>query len=147
MNKLNFSIVIQAPRAQVWNVMLGAESYPVWTALFCEGSYFEGAWEAGARIRFLSPSGGGMTSVIAENRLHEYLSIKHLGYIHNGVEDTESESVRSWAPAFENYSFREAAGGTEVRVEVDITAEYESYMRETWPQALAKLKEICQAQG
>lgn len=36
-----------------------------------------------------------MTSVIAENKPLEFISIKHVGYINNGIEDTESPGVKA----------------------------------------------------
>lgn len=146
MKKLQFGILIQAPRRAVWETMLGPETYKKWTAPFMEGSYYEGSWEQGERIRFLGPGGsGGMTAVIAENRPHEYLSIKHLGVVKDGVDDTESDEVKSWAPAFENYHLADEAGGTRLRVELDITDEFEQYMNDTWPLALSALKSLCES--
>jgi uncharacterized protein YndB with AHSA1/START domain len=142
--KMHFSIRIDAPRKKVWNVMLSPETYKQWTAAFMPGSYYEGSWDAGERIVFGSPDGNGMLAEIAENRPHEYVSIKHVGELRNGVEDTTSESVRRWAPAFENYTFSDAGSSTDVRVEMDVTPEYEEYMARTWPVALARLKEICE---
>ena len=46
-----------------------------------------------------------MVSEIAENKPNEFISIRHLGYIANGIEDTQSEAIRAWAPAYENYTF------------------------------------------
>ena len=54
------------------------------------------------------------------------------------------KDVRSWAPAYENYSFADAGSGTEVTVTLDTVADYEQYMRDTYPKALALLKEICE---
>jgi uncharacterized protein YndB with AHSA1/START domain len=145
MKKAHYSITINADRERVWNMMLDPDIYRTWTTPFAEGSYFEGSWNKGERILFLTPDGAGMLSVIAENRPHEFLSIEHIGFIKDGVEDTESEAVRSWAPAFEDYSLLEAGGATELRIEMDVTPEYEEFMQQAWPKALAKLKEICEA--
>lgn len=144
MNTLHFSTLIHAPRAVVWDKMLDLASYQVWAAAFFPGSYFEGSWEQGARIRFLAPGGGGMLSEIAENRPHEFISIKHLGMINNGVEDTESEDARKWASAYENYTFVAVGEDTELQVALDTVEEYEQYMRDTWPKALAELKTLCE---
>ena len=35
---LHFAVFIQSDRAQVWDTMLGPETYNAWTAAFCEGS-------------------------------------------------------------------------------------------------------------
>lgn len=147
MNRITLSTVIDAPRADVWNAMLGPETYKIWTAPFMEGSYYKGTMEKGNRIHFLSPEGEGMVSEIVELNPHEYISIKHLGVVKDGVEDTESELARSLAPAFENYIFKDAGQGTEVSIECDISAEYEDMMREIWPRALAVLKEYCESQA
>ena len=72
------------------------------------------------------------------------LSITHLGSIKNWVEDTDSPEIRSWAPAFENYSLSGVGTSTEVGIDVDVTPEFEDYMRKTWPKALGRLKAICE---
>ena len=141
---LTFEIAIHAPRARVWATMLDPETYKAWTSAFCEGSYFVGSWDEGAKIQFLSLSGDGMTAFIAENRLHEFVSIRHLGVIEKGVEDTSSEKVRAWAPAYENYRFSDLPEGCRLTVTVDTVAEYEQYMRDTFPKALALLKELAE---
>lgn len=142
MKTLHFAKTIDAPRERVWQALIGKESYKNWTAPFMEGSYFEGSWNKGDKIRFLGPDGGGMTSVIADNRLHEFISIKHIGEVKNGKDDLDSESVRRWAPAFENYSLKDVAGGTEVTIDLDVTEDFEAQMKEQWPLALDKLKEL-----
>ncbi len=136
-------ILIQAPRAHVWRTMLTPDTYMQWTAPFCEGSRYEGSWAQGQRIRFLSPSGEGMVAEIAENREGEFISIRQLGFVlTDGSEDTTSEAVRAWAPAYENYTFSDEAGGTRVQVAVDVPGDYEAWMGETWPKALQALKSI-----
>lgn len=144
MKTLTFEITIDAPRAVAWTRMLGAESYKAWTSPFGEGCHFVGSWDKGARIQFLAQSGDGMTAVIAENTPNEYVSIRHLGMIEKGVEDTTSEKVRAWAPAYENYRFADAAGGCRVTVTLDTAPEWEQYMLDTYPKALARLKELCE---
>lgn len=142
MKTLTFESVIRAPRAKVWETMLGPETYKAWTAAFAEGSHYVGSWEQGARIRFLAPSGDGMSSVIAENRPHEFVSIRHIGMIAQGVEDTTSDKVRAWAPAYENYRFEDTPDGCRVTVTLDTVEEWEQYMRDAFPKALALLKSI-----
>ena len=148
--KLHFEIVIKAPASKVWHVMLDPETYKEWTAPFGQNSYFEGSWEKGSKIRFLGESGdGGMTSEIAENIPHKFLSIKHLGIIKNGVDDTTSEEAKKWSPGFENYTFTDM--GAETKLEIDLkmvdTSKSEAMVEmfgDMWPKALQKLKEICE---
>ena len=142
--KLRFGETIAAPPARVHARMLALEDYERWTAAFCEGSTYEGSWEPGATIRFLSPTGDGMVSEIVENRPGAFVSIRHRGVIDRGVEDTSSEAIRTWAGALENYTFEPIAGGTRLTVELDTLSEYAEMMREAWPKALALLKQLCE---
>ena len=148
MEKLHYSIHINAPREKVWNTMLNDETYREWTRVFNDGSYYKGDWSEGSEILFLGPSPvdgkseGGMVSRIMENRLHEYISIEHLGMINNGVIDTTSDEVKKWTPSFENYTFEEKDGGTDLSIDVDIYEEMKQEFDEMWPKALEKLKEL-----
>jgi hypothetical protein len=143
--RIQFSIVIAAPVSSVYALMIAPESYRGWTSAFAEGSHYQGSWQKGKTIRFLSPSGDGMVAEIAENRANQFISVKHLGYIVNGVDDTKSEAIRASAPAYENYTFEPATERTKLVVDQDVTAEFESYIAEAWPKALERLKQICES--
>lgn len=141
---LTFKQTIAAPRALVWEILWGHETYSKWTAPFCDGSRFEGAWEMGSKMRFLDPDDNGMVSEIAANQPCEFMSIRHLGEIHKGDEDTTSDSVTAWAPIHENYTLKDANGGTELVVESEILASYEDYMLDSFPESLQILKTLCE---
>lgn len=143
--RIQFTVTINAPAAVVWRHVTSPASYEHWTSAFAEGSRFEGTWEQGSAIRFLSPSGDGMLSEIAESRRNEFISIRHLGFIANGVEDTTSEAVASWAPAYENYTFSAVPEGTRMVVDQDVAGEWEEHMNQAWPKALKLLKELSES--
>lgn len=145
MEKQTFQISIQASPEKVWNVIIGTETYPVWTAVFAEGSSVETDWKKGSRAFFTDGKGSGMVAEIEENIPYEYLSIKHLGEVINGVEDTTSDRVKEWAGAHENYILKDVDGGTDWTVELDITAEYADYMAQKWPLAMQKVKELAES--
>jgi hypothetical protein len=142
---IQFTAAISAPAPVVWRHVTSPESYKHWTSAFAEGSHFKGSWEQGSKIQFLSPSGDGMVAEIAENRENEFISIRHLGFIANGVEDTTSDAVKAWAPAYENYTFLTVPEGTKMVVDQDVSAEWEEYMSQAWPKALVLLKELSQS--
>jgi uncharacterized protein YndB with AHSA1/START domain len=148
MERLNFAIVIDAPKEKVWNTMLDDETYRLWTAAFMPGSHYIGEWSQGSRILFLGPGDSGemlgMVSRIKVNRPYEYVSIEHIGMVQGGKEDTSSEEVKSWAGALENYIFKDLGGKTEVLVEMDTNEEYREMFQNTWPKALARLKELAE---
>jgi uncharacterized protein YndB with AHSA1/START domain len=147
--KLHFSKQINAPKEKVWQSVIGKDTYPQWTEAFSPGSHFVGDWSAGSKILFLGPDDkgqmGGMVSRIAENRPHDYISIEHLGMVKNGVEDTTSDEVKAWTPAFENYTFDERDGTTEFKVDMDSPEEYAESFKEMWGNALDKLKALAEA--
>ena len=143
MEKLNFSIGINAPREKVWDVLWDDSSYREWTSVFSEGSYAEtDNWKEGSKVRFLGANGEGMSSLVAVNRPNEFMSFKHVGMINNGVEDNESDEVKKWAGATENYTLDGANGTTTLKVELDITPEHKEYFDKTWPKALDKVKTL-----
>lgn len=149
MQKIHASIFIQAPKEKVWNTMLSDATYREWTAAFNQGSYYKGDWSEGSKILFIGPNPdgngeGGMVSRIHENRTYEYISIQHLGFYANGIEDTTSEEAKKWTPAFENYTFTESGGMTEVSIELDTPDDYKGMFEEMWPKALRILKELCE---
>ena len=150
MEKMHFSTTINAPRKKVWDAMLQDETYRVWTSVFNpKGSWYEGDWSQGSKIRFLGPGEdgkiGGMVGRIKENRPYEYVSIEHQGLIQDGQEDTASEMAKKWAPAFENYTLKEKDGATELLVDMDINEEHKKVFEGMWPVALEKLKQLAEA--
>lgn len=149
MKTLHFSTTINAPRQKVWHTMLDDAPYRDWSSAFNPGSFYRGDWSEGSKILFLGPdpktgAEGGMVSRIAENRLYEFISVEHLGLVQDGVEDTTSELARQWAPAYENYTFRERDGATEVQVDIDVTDDHASMFEQMWPRALSRLKELAE---
>ena len=151
MKKLQFKIKINAPADKVYDVMLGfseKSTYEKWTALFNPTSTFEGSWNKGSKILFTGTDEnglkGGMVSEIAENIPNKFVSIKHKGLLVEGKEITEGPEVEKWAGGTENYSFEEAHGVTEVEVELVITEDFEDYMNQSYPQALERLKQLCE---
>ena len=144
MERKNFSISINASRAKIWDVLWSDSSYRQWTSVFAEGSRAETDWKKGSKVLFVDGAGDGMVSTIIENIPNEFMSIKHLGEVKNGIEDTASEKVKQWAGAMENYTLTEVDGKTELNVDMDIAEEYKDYFLTTWPKALQKVKQLAE---
>jgi uncharacterized protein YndB with AHSA1/START domain len=142
MTKLTFAITINAPKELVWRTMLEDETYRKWTSVFQEGSYAVTDWKPGSKALFLAPDGNGMVSRVAEHRPNEFLSLEHLGVVKAGVEDVSSAEVKQWAGARENYTLRENAGHVTLTIEMDTADDHQQYFRDTWPKALAALKDL-----
>lgn len=151
MEKKSFSILINANKKIVWDVLWDEESYPVWTSAFMEGSTVEAdkrsgseLWKKGSTIRFLGPGNEGMISSINENVPEEFMSFKHIGIVTKGKDDFDSEQSREWKGAMENYVLRSIDGKTELTVNMDISPTYLDYFTNAWPKALKKVKELAE---
>ena len=149
MERITYSISINCPVSKTYETMLDPEHYKTWTAVFNPASRYEGNWEEGSRIRFIGEdkegNTGGMLSRIKRNIPNEFISIEHYGILEGDKEITEGDKVKAFAGALENYTFKEKDGGTEVIVEFDADEEWKEYFSTTWPKALQKLKEVCEA--
>ncbi|MGF1925020.1 MAG: SRPBCC domain-containing protein [Bacteroidia bacterium] len=144
---MDFKIEINAPREKVWDVLFGEKTYPMWTSAFSEGSMVETDWQKGSKALFLDGNNRGMVSRIAENVPNEFMSIEHLGMYDNGVEDYESEHVKMWAGAKENYTLTEFEGKTALHIYMEMDeSEKNKQMIEMfadmWPKALNLVKEL-----
>ena len=140
MQKINFSTKINATKEKVWKILWDDETYRKWTSVFTPGSYAESDWKEGSKILFLDGNGSGMVSKIETNRPNEFISFKHLGEVKNGVEDTESDKVKGWAGAHENYTLKQVNGITELSVDIDMNDEYKEMFMKIFPKALEQVK-------
>ncbi len=149
MEKMKLTTVINAPREKVWHTMLDDASYQEWTKAFSGSSRYEGEWKEGAKMHFIgcdpeTGKEGGMVSVIKEVRPYEFVSIEHIGVLEDGKEVTSGPAVEGWAGAFENYSFKEVAGGTELTIDQDIQGEHKQMFTDMWAKGLESLKKLAE---
>ena len=145
MQKEQYRISIDAPREKVWNALWEDRNYRNWTSAFSPESRVEtDNWKKGSKVRFTDGKGSGMLARIAENKANEFMSFEHYGQVIEGVEDTESEKVKEWAGAHENYTLQENNGKTELIVDMDVSDQWKEYFDKTWPVALGKVKELAE---
>ena len=68
-----------------------------------------------------------------------FISVKHLGYISGGVEDTSSERLDS-CPSIRKLHFLQLGDDTKFEVDTDIEEDYVEMFSELWPKALKSSK-------
>jgi hypothetical protein len=149
MERMQFKTEIQADKAKVYQMMLEKEGYRQWTSVFNPSSDYEGSWNKGDKISFIGVNKEGkkegMVGLIKENIPQEFVSIEYIGMLDNGQEVTEGPVVEDWLGSFENYTFSGNNGQSTVTVDVDVHEQMSDYFKTTYPKALEKLKEICEA--
>jgi uncharacterized protein YndB with AHSA1/START domain len=145
---LHFEIVIDADAEKVYRLMIDEKSYAEWTHAFAAGSRFKGSWEKGSEIMFVAPSDGnvsGMISRIRENITGKFISIEHVGIVEDNKRNFSGEKVDQWAGGLENYTFTQYGAETLLKIDMHVRDDMKPYFLKTWPEALQKLKSICES--
>lgn len=144
----HFEIEINAEPAKVFSLMTDPVSFREWSSVFSANSHFKGSWSKGSGIRFIGSDKngreGGMIGRIRENIPGKFISIEYFGFIRDGVETMCGPEVDDWQGALENYTFTPTAGRTLLSIDLDVIPEFSNLFEELWPEALLKLKEICE---
>lgn len=145
MKHLEFKTQIAADKKKVWDTMLRPETYKEWVNASWPGSTYEGKWAKGENLRFISPSGEGTLATLLEQKPYENVLAEHIAVIKaDGSEDRDSDVAKGWIGTTERYTFKERNGKTDLTVAIETNPEWESMFNDGWPDALAKLKEICE---
>jgi len=90
------SIVINASKRNIWEVLTEDQYTRNWYAEFCTGSHAETDWQVGSKAIFKDASGSEMVTKITENKPCEKLSLEYLGLLINGVEDCDSGKANKY---------------------------------------------------
>ncbi len=143
--ELHFEVTIQTTAENLWNCLWQPENYQQWTSKFCAGNYYETtAFEAGSDIRFLTPNGQGMYSVIEIMEPHNLLVFKHLGEITNFENEVNSDGSQLWKDARERYEITENGSQLTLKVTVDTLEMYLAHTKQMFTDALADLKAMAE---
>lgn len=146
MKKINFTIDIHAPKQKVYDTLIDPELYKVWVHVAWPNSFYDGKWEAGEQLRFISPGNGGTAATVAEIRKGDYILLVHEAVLNPDLtQDITSDAAKGWVGTTESYRFTESNGITHLVVEMLCNPEWVSMFEEGFPTALNKLKEICEA--
>jgi len=144
MTNLEYKIHIKAPKQKVWEIMLQPDTYKEWTGASWPGSFYEGKWAENEKIKFIGKDGSGTLALIEVFKPYEYISAKHIAVLDKGKEDSDSDIAKSWVGTMENYLFSERNGETDLTVEMEVYPDWQKMFDDGFPNALKKLKEICE---
>ena len=146
MKNLTYTISINATPQKVWDTMIGQETYKEWTAAAWPTSDFKGEWKQGENLYFAGHDGSGTLATVTTFDPYNKILLTHIALLQPGsVEDRESEWAHKWIGSLEGYNFVEKNGTTDLTIDMKIYDEWEEMFNKDWPKALARLKEICEA--
>lgn len=147
MKRLHMERKFNTTQQKLWELIVDADHYRNWTKAFSEGSDFVGDWSKGSRMRFVaedeSDNENGMLSEIVESIWPEFISIRHLGLVMDGVEDYDSPSAKKWTPAFENYRLTSKEDGScTFELDQEIPDEEFDGFKESWRRAFNRISNL-----
>ena len=144
-NRLHFSIDIEAEKNKIWDALWDLDSYRDWASVFFEGSYaITNNWEEGSTVLFLAPDQSGIYSHIENHIPNKIMSFKHIGSVINGKEQPLDDEAKKWSGATETYTLTEGFKNNTLNVDIDILSEHLDFMSEKFPKALEKIKNNCE---
>ena len=143
METLRYKIEIAAPAKKVWETMLQQETYRQWVGKSWPGSTYQGKWEKGEHIKFVSAEGEGTLAEMVEVKPYAKVLARHIALLaKGGKEDRTSDFAKGWVGTTEGYEFNERNGNTTLSVTIETSAEWRDMFDEGWPAALEELKKI-----
>lgn len=146
MKTLQFTKEIKAPAQKVWQALWSESTYPLWTNAFNPGgsSLLQSDWQVGGKTLFLDGKGNGMISTIQSKKEPYEMVFKHLGEMINGVEDTGSDKVKTWAGSLEEYHLSEHNGITTLTASVQADDAWEKMMTNGFTKGLEEVKRLAE---
>ncbi len=143
-NRLHFSIDIQAEKTKIWTALWEDTCYRDWGGVFYKGSYYvTESWQEGSIIMFLAPDKSGIYSLIEKHIPNQIIQFKHVGSVIDGKRQPIDDETKKWSGAKETYSLKENGNFNTLLVEIDVLDEHVDFMSAKFPEALEQIKKNC----
>ena len=140
MQKMQFSIKIEASKAKVWKTLWGDKTFRDWGNIIDEGLYMVGEMKEGNEVQFISSvSGYGVTSMIEKLTPNEFVSFRQMA---DTKESGEQEREKEWTGGTESYELVEKNGMTSLTVNIDVPPGQKETFRIRFPKALERVKNL-----
>ena len=139
MKLLEYTIQINATPEKVWEVLFTQDNYKKWASAMNEGTYFEGTWEEGSIMKFLDPKNNGMYNLVVKNIPNKQLSMKHLGWILEGVL-----TPQNWEDSTLDYILEPNENGTLLIGKVNSLDEFVDFFNSKYPKNFENIKNLAE---
>lgn len=139
MKLLEYTIQINTTPEKVWDVLFTQDNYKKWASAMNEGTYFEGTWEEGSIMKFLDPKNNGMYNLVEKNIPNKQLSMKHLGWILEGVL-----TPQNWEDSTLDYILEPNENGTLLIGKVNSLDEFVDFFNSKYPKNFENIKNLAE---
>ena len=137
MQKMQFSIEIEAPSEKVWQTLWEDKTFRDWGNIIDEGQYMVGELAEGREVQFISAEGLGVTSVIEKLIPHEYIAFKQVA---DTMDSGKQERDKEWTGGKESFELIENNNITSLTVKIDVPPGLEEIFEDRFPKALERVK-------
>jgi uncharacterized protein YndB with AHSA1/START domain len=145
MEKLRYSIEINATKKRVWDTLWQDETFREWAGIIDPGTYMVGDLKQGNEVQYISSENGyGVTSLVEKLVAGEYLLLRHST---DTQESGKREREKEWTGGEESYSLAEKDGNTTLTVAFDVPLELEEELSTSYPKALERVKALAENQN
>ena len=141
MQKMQFSINIEASKEKVWETLWGDKTFRDWVNIIDEGQYMVGELAEGNEIQFIGGSGFGVTSLVEKLIPHEYLALRQVA---DTIDYGKQERDKEWTGGTESYELVEKNGITNLIVKIDVPPGLEEIFKGRFPKALERVKVLAE---
>lgn len=145
MKEIQFTIVINATKVRVWDVLWQDETLRQWASIIDPGTYMDGILKEGNEVQFISSENGyGVTSLVEKLIPGEFLLLRHSA---DTQDYGKQEREKDWTGGKESYTLNDVDGVTTLTVAFDVPQELEEYFKINYPKALARVKELAESRN
>ena len=141
MQKMQFSIEIEAPSGKVWQTLWDDKTFRDWGNIIDEGQYMEGVLAEGNEVQFISSEGLGVTSFVEKLIPNEYIAFKQVA---DTMDSGKEVRDKEWTGGKESFELAETNGITSLTVNIDIPPGLEEIFQDRFPKALERVKTLAE---
>jgi len=146
--KLQKSIIIDAPREIVWEVLTRNEYFAEWSSVFAEGPKLRAEWDVGGTVYYLDKDNNGLMGKVTQLEPGKLLTVEYEGEVFDHTEDPAALKQRvDWKGCMETYMLMEKKGKTVFDLECELpTKDLRDEFEKTWDKALIIIKGLAEKQ-
>ena len=137
MQKMQFSIEIEAPREKVWQTLFDDKTFRDWGSIIDEGQYMVGELAEGNEVQFISSEGLGVTSFVEKLIPNEYIAFRQVA---DTMDSGKQERKKEWTGGKESFELSEKNNSTNLAVNIDVPPGLEEIFKDRFPKALERVK-------